>query len=275
VLADLSSTNTPATTPKQLIVGRGNLYVLDPYTSTLYLIDPAGKAPTPLLTRGWSIGREKVTDLVGATWRGDTLVVMDRNRAYTLDGPNGTWRVAPLAAASLGAGVHPVGSFDGNLYVLDSVKNQVLKFAQGAYARPPLPWLKQQEKIDLSGAVDIAIDGRIYALTASGQLLTLSRGALEKRQAIQATPALQTPAALISPANSAYLYVADANGRIVKLTKDGAVAAQFRPVDGSAELANLSALAIDEASQTIYAVVGNRVVRLALPDGSRPRTPLS
>ena len=182
VLADLTATNTPATTPKQLIVGRGNLYVLDPYTSTLYLIDSAGKAPTPLLTRGWSIGREKVTDLVGATWRGDTLVVMDRHRAYTLDGPNGTWRVAPLAGASLGAGVHPVGSFEGSLYVLDSVKNQVLKFAQGAYARPPLPWLKQQEKVDLSGAVDIAIDGRIYALTASGQLLTLSRGVLERRR---------------------------------------------------------------------------------------------
>ena len=275
VLADLTATNTPATTPKQLIVGRGNLYVLDPYTSTLYLIDPAGKAPTPLLTRGWSIGREKVTDLVGATWRGDTLVVMDRNRAYTLDGPNGTWRVAPLAGASLGAGVHPVGSFEGNLYVLDSVKNQVLKFAQGAYARPPLPWLKQQEKVDLSGAVDIAIDGRIYALTASGQLLTLSRGVLEKRQSIQATPALQTPAALISPANSAYLYIAEANGRILKLTKDGAVANQFHPVDGSAELANLSSLAVDEASQTIYAVVGNRVVRLALPNGPHPRAPIS
>jgi hypothetical protein len=275
VLADLTATNTPATTPKQLIVGRGNLYVLDPYTSTLYLIDSAGKAPTPLLTRGWSIGREKVTDLVGATWRGDTLVVMDRHRAYTLDGPNGTWRVAPLAAAGLGAGVHPIDTFEGSLYVLDSVRNQVLKFTKGAYARPPLPWLKQPEKVDLSGAVDIAIDGRIYALTASGQLLTLSRGALEKRQPIQATPALQAPAALISPANSDFLYVAESNGRILKLTKDGAVAAQFRPADGNAELANLSALAVDEASQTIYAVAGNRIVRLAMPDGHRPRAPLS
>jgi hypothetical protein len=275
VLADLSASGTPASTPKQLIVGRGNLYVLDPYTSTLYLLDPAGKPPTPLLSRGWSIGREKVTDLLGATWRGDTLVVMDRNRAYTLDGPNGTWRVAPLAAAGLAAGVHPVASFDGGLYILDSANSKVLKFAQGAYQKPPQPWLKPKEQVDLSGAVDIAIDGHIYALTASGHLLILYRGELEKRQAIEVTPALQTPAALVSPANSHYLYVADAGGRILKLTKDGVVVAQLRPADGSTDLAGLSDLWVDEAAQTVYAIAGNRIVRCELPDSSRPRAALS
>lgn len=275
VLADLSASGTPASTPKQLIAGRGNLYVLDPYTSTLYLLDPAGKPPTPLLSRGWSIGREKVTDLLGATWRGDTLVVMDRQRAYTLDGPNGTWRVAPLAAAGLAAGVHPVASYDGGLYILDSANSKVLKFAQGAYQKPPQPWLKPQEKVDLSGAVDIAIDGHIYALTASGHLLILYRGGLEKRQLIEVTPALQAPAALVSPANSHYLYVAEAGGRILKLTKDGVVVAQLRPAEGSADLAGLSDLWVDEATQTIYAVAGNRVVRLGLPDSSRPRAAIS
>jgi hypothetical protein len=90
VLADLSASGTSATTPKQLMVGNGKVYVLDPYANTLYLVDRGGQEPTPLLTKGWTIARQKVDDLLSATWRGDTLVVMDRQRAYSLDGPNGT-----------------------------------------------------------------------------------------------------------------------------------------------------------------------------------------
>ena len=75
--------------------------------------------------------------------------------------------------------------------------------------------------------------------------------------------------ALVSPANSNYLYVAETNGRILKLTKDGALVAQLRPADGSADLTGLSDLWVDEPAGTIYAVAGNRVVRLALPDNTR------
>jgi hypothetical protein len=273
VLADLGSGGTPATTPKQLIVGRGNVYVLDPYSSTLYLIDSSGKPQTTLLARGWSIAKEKVLDLLGVTWRGDTLVVMDRNRAYTLDGPSGTWRVAPLAATSLGAGVHQVASFDGGLYVLDSARGQVLKFAKGAYQKAPQPWLKSADKADLAGAVDLAIDGRIYALTANGHLVTLLRGDVERRQPIAATPPLQSPAALVSPPNSPYLYVAESGGRILKLTKDGSVVTQYQAT--GADLANLSSFWVDEATQTMFAVAGNKVVRVGLPDQARPRYLLS
>jgi hypothetical protein len=264
VLADLSASGTPDSAPKQLIAGAGALYVLDSYANTLYLVDPAGKAPTPLLTKGWTIARQKVSDLVGATWRGDTLVVMDRSRAYTMDGPNGTWRVEPLATANLGLGAHPVASFGGSLYVLDNASRQVLKFARGAYQRSPQHWLKA-EAADLSGAVDIAIDGRIYALTARGQILALFQGGLEKTLTVQATPAVQTPSALISPAGSDYLYLAEAGGRILKLTKDGALVNQLRVAEGSTDLAGLSDLVVDEANHAIYAVAGNRVVRMALP----------
>lgn len=274
VLAEIGAGGTPATTPKQLIVGRGNVYVLDPYTSTLYLIDSSGKSQTTLLARGWSISKEKVLDLLGVTWRGDTLVVMDRKRAYTLDGPSGTWRVAPLAAAGLGAGVHQVASYDGGLYVLDSARGQVLKFAQGAYQKAPQPWLKSVDTADLAGAVDLAIDGRIYALTASGQLVTLLRGEVERRQAIAASPPLQSPAALVSPPNSPYLYIAEASGRVLKLTKDGNVVSQYTAA-GSGDLANLSSFWVDEATQTIYAVAGNKVVRVGLPEPGRTRLALS
>lgn len=264
VLADLSASGTPATTPKQILAGGGNIYVLDPYANTLYLIDENGKAPTALLTKGWTISRQKVDDLVGATWRGDTLVVMDRSRAYTLDGPNGTWRVAPLAAAGLGLGTHRVASFEGNLYVLDSASHQILKFVKGAYNRTPQRWLKQGGTADLTGAIDIAIDGRIYALTAAGQILTLARGQIEKTLTVDVSPAIQTPAALISPPGSPYLYVAEAGGRILKLGKDGTLVRQYRLPEGSTDLSSLSDLWVDATGRTLYAVAGNRVVRVAL-----------
>jgi hypothetical protein len=262
-LADVSSTGTPASTPKQLIAGGGKLYLLDPYANTLFLIDQSGKAPTPLLTSGWTIAKTKVTDLLGATWRGDTLVVMDRQRAYTLDGPGGTWRATPLAAGGLGAGVHPVAAFSRNLYVLDNAKKQVLKFTQGAYARAPQPWLTLNQNVDLAGAVDLAIDGRIYVLTASGHLLHLYQGALEKTTTLDVTPAVARPAALVSPPESDYLYMAESGGRILKLTKDGRVVGQLH-LSVASEQAPLSNLWVDEANQTLIAIVGNRVVKTRL-----------
>jgi hypothetical protein len=269
VLAELGG-GTPATAPKQLIVGPSGIYVLDPYAGTLYLIDPTGKPSTPLLSRGWTIAREKVTDLIGATWRGDTLVVMDRARAYTLDGPNGTWRVAPLAAANLGLGVHPLASFDGSLYVLDNASRQVLKFAQGAYGRAPQAWLRPAEKVDLSGAVDIAIDGRIYVLTASGQIVHLFRGSLERTLTVDVMPPIQAPAALIRSTSGGVFYLAESGGRILKLSRDGHLLRQFRLPEGSTDLNGLSDLWVDEAGRVLYAVAGNRVVRVDLPPPTSP-----
>jgi hypothetical protein len=273
VLADLSAGGTPATTPKQLVAGPTGVYVLDPYSNTLALIDQPGKEPTPLLAKGWTVARQKVSELVGVTWRGDTLVVLDRQRAYTLDGPNGTWRAAPLAAAGIGLGVHPVASFEGNLYVLDNAARQLFKFPQGAYGKPPQPWVRLlTDRADLGGVLDIAIDGRVYALTGSGQILSFFRGGLERTIKPEAMPAVQGPAALASPPDSTYLYLAESNGRILKLTKEGTLIRQYRLPEGSTDLAGLTDLAVNETTGTIYAVAGNRIMLLRLPDEERSTT---
>ena len=272
VLADLSASGAPATTPKQLVVGGGKLYVLDPYTSTLYLVDAEGKEPTALLAKGWNVSRQKVSDLVGIAWRGDTLMAVDRGRVYTLDGPNGSWRTTPLAGGTIGLGAHAVTAFNGGLYVLDNTSRQVLKFAQGAFGQSPTSWLKQAGAADLSSAVDIAIDGRIYALTAAGQIHVMSGGKVEKTLPIAVSPGPRNPTALVTSADSNFLYVAEAEGRILKLTKDGMLVRQYMLADGDATLKGLSALVVDEERQTFHAVAGNQVLRLTLARPAPPST---
>jgi hypothetical protein len=116
----------------------------------------------------------------------------------------------------------------------------------------------------MSGAIDIAIDGHIFALTAGGQVLDLLRGEVAKAMTVDVSPAIQSPAALINPAGSDYLYLAETGGRILKLTKEGALVRQYRLSGDSAELANLSDLWVDEETRTLYAVAGNRVISVVL-----------
>lgn len=149
-------------------------------------------------------------------------------------------------------------TFGSRLYLLDSSHNRILKFAAvpGGYASPQV-YIK--DGTDLSTAVSLAIDGRVYVLSAAGRINKLLSGKSEDFTIGQIDPPLVSPVLLRTTNEKSDLYVLDAGQpRIVRYSKDnGQVVAQYE----SEDLRDVTDFEIDQTAHTIMATKGNRLLR--------------
>ncbi len=147
--------------------------------------------------------------------------------------------------------------FAGNLYLLAKNQNQIYKSnLSGNSYLTKTDWLKDQ--LDLNLASDLYVDGNIYVLKNTGEIIKLYKGT----QAEFAAPALSP---IMTSANkitvgTKYIYVFEAASKrlAVLALKDGHLMNQYQlnliPRD----------FAIDEDSQTAYFLVDEIVYRLSL-----------
>ena len=121
-------------------------------------------------------------------------------------------------------------NFNNNLYVLDPGANTIFKYqwTAGGYELGPTSYLDPRDEIDISDAIDFAIDGDIYVLFDDGSIRKLSGGSevgfsisgLEG-EALRATR-------IFTDVDSESLYLADrANKRIVEIDKRDGTAGAF------------------------------------------------
>ncbi|MBI4122476.1 MAG: hypothetical protein HY462_00595 [Parcubacteria group bacterium] len=74
------------------------------------------------------------------------------------------------------ATVTPFTSYAGNLYTISKTQDEIIRYREaGRGFTTAQKWL--QEEYDLSGMVDIAVDGSVYTLHASGDIHVFANGA--------------------------------------------------------------------------------------------------
>ncbi len=249
-------------TPR-LFVGNGQLYIL---TDALYRLDSSGTKLIKLLEPGSDVGGAPVGTLLGAAWGDGTLVAFDGASAYVFDPATAQWNRLPVG--TFGApysGVAAVGSFSGNLYLLLPEPGQILKFLAGAYQNQPEDWTGGQFTDHLSGAVDMEIDGRIYVLEPDGTVATFYRGALEGESKPQVDPPVVHAVALSMQPDRPYRYVADQEGRILRLAQDGTLVQQFLPAEGAPPLGPIRDIAVDDILGVAYVLTDQALLSVRLP----------
>ena len=110
--------------------------------------------------------------------------------------------------------------------------------------------------MDLTGAVDIAIDGFIYVLYADGTIRKFEGGVPIEFQVTELDkPMNRATAIYAAPDEEAqFIYVADAgNKRVVQLNKDGRFVRQFKPRDEeSVDFNTLRSIFVDELGGKLY-----------------------
>ena len=270
---------------RRIVVDGINVYVLDKGTNQVfgYVLNEtedgfhdSGEDPA-LIKEDEQVGDVVVGDMLDMNWmpagsgrQTGNLVVVDKKGALLDYSP--TWGVKnrPLAATDEWLYPQVISGFYGNLYVLDAQLNQVLKYlpttADGGYGNPPLHYIDEDVDVDLTGVVDMAIDGHIYALFANGKISKFMNGAPMSFEVTGLDVPLSNPSAIFTNADqdTQYLYVADkGNRRVVQLTKDGRFQRQFK-VDTNA-FDDLRSLWVDELEQKMYIVSGNSVFITSLP----------
>lgn len=249
-------------TPR-LFFGNGQLYIL---TDALYRLDSGGTKLIKLLEPGAQVGGAPVGTLLGAAWGEGTPVAFDGANAYILDPATAQWNRLPVG--TFGApysGVATVNGFAGNLYLLLPEPGQILKFLAGSYQNQPEDWTGGQFTEHLSGAVDMEIDGRIYVLKPDGTVVTFYRGALEGEATPQVDPPVANAVALSMQPDRPFRYVADRDGRILRLSQDGTLVQQFLPAEGAPPLGPIRDIAVDDILGVAYVLTDQALLSIRLP----------
>lgn len=278
-LPQLRQYTDPGTELSDIVVQGVEVYVLDGGNDRLFhhQLDDLGEALQPddetlvLASRGQAVDEVAVAELLGMTWmpaggsrQTSDLLVLNSTGLLEYH-PN--WGMATSALAGGEALRLPaaVASFFGNFYVLDPQANVLLRYLPTAdgYSAPPESYFPPDQTVDLSGAVDLAIDGAVYVLFRDGRVEKYLSGQPTDFNLSGLDKPLNNPTAIFTAPNEEvqYIYIADAgNQRIVQLNKDGTFVRQFKPRPGEAvSFANLQDIYVDEIGGRLYILDSNNL----------------
>ncbi|MGI6367300.1 MAG: hypothetical protein ACOX2L_02875 [Anaerolineae bacterium] len=233
-----------------------------------------------ILRKGDVLDGETVTDLVDLTYMASDgsqtmsrFMVLDRAGRLLSYDPTRGMRSQPVGNADWWLSPQAIGSFFGNLYVLDPLLSRLFKYlpTNNEYVKAPLDYFDASLGIDLTGAVDMAIDSDVYVLYADGKILKFNNGQPVEFGMRGFYGNMRSPIAIhVSGGQGAdatgYVYVADAgNSRVLQFTKEGDFVRQFRSTEAEPYMNDLRGIYVDEAERRMFLVSGQHFVLCSLP----------
>ncbi len=156
------------------------------------------------------------------------------------------------------------GGFEGNFYLLDAGAKRILKYlpAGQGYNSAPLHYIVEAE---FESAVDMAIDGDIYVLSAEGVIMKFTAGEREPFVVEGLEEGFANPLAIFTNPGTDHIYVVE-SGRIVELSKEGQFVRQLRPSREEEEaFQELSTVFVDEGKGRLFILSGKRLYLADLP----------
>ncbi|MEK7084891.1 MAG: hypothetical protein AAB932_06665 [Patescibacteria group bacterium] len=191
----------------------------------------------------------------------DRTVFLDQNhRVGELPKGGETILLRDIAYPSADAAVTSLFVYNQRLYTLDPAHDQIYKHGktQTGYDRGSA-WL--QEPVDLEGGVSFAIDGDIFVLTDTGNVIQLAGGKRGLFQLPLIEPSLEKPSAIWTYNDVNNLYILEPkNKRVIVLSKEGKLLAQY--TDPAWQ--NPTGMVVEEAKKRIYILDNNTVYRFEL-----------
>ena len=291
-LPQLRAYTDPGTSLKTVLMQGVDVYVLDTGTDRIFhhQLDKLGETLLPdnespvLVSRGQSVEQTAVNELVDMTWmpaggnrQTSDLVILTGSGLLEY---NSNWGLTTsvLANSDAAAPAMAVSSYFGNFYVLQPPGNppgsntgRLLRYLPTAdgYSEPPEDYFAAGQQVDLTNAVDLAIDGAIYVLFKDGRLSKYQAGQPVEFNVTGLDKPFNNPVAVFTAPDEEvqYIYVADAgNQRVVQLEKDGRFVRQFKPRDGEAvSFANLQDIFVDEIGSRLYILDSNNLYVANIP----------
>ncbi len=272
----------------RIVVEGQQIYLLNRGSDRVYslMLNEVGDAVTPsegdpvLIRRGDALPGITVGEIVDIAWieagghrSQSTFVVLERGGSLLAYDPLFGMDVLPVANSDMWLQPEAIGGYYGNLYVLDPLLSRVFKFEplDNAYTLPPTDYLSPQLGVDLTGAVDMAIDGNLYVLFADGQVLKYFGGQAQPFPLNGLSSPLRSPTSIFvsglkHPDGDGYVYITDAgNDRIVQFDKAGNYIRQFQAGAGQPGLGEVRGLWVDEGTDRMLLMSGSTLWMTNLP----------
>ncbi|PIR13932.1 hypothetical protein COV49_00585 [Candidatus Falkowbacteria bacterium CG11_big_fil_rev_8_21_14_0_20_39_10] len=147
-----------------------------------------------------------------------------------------------------------LSSYNNRLYAIDNQNSQIYRLDRVGAGFTANPWLTQ--KTDLIQALDLSIDGHIYVLTSSGQILKYLKGQSQEFELDPIEPEFASPTKIHISQDLEFIYILEPAGkRLAIFNKTGKFIIQYQ----SDNFSDLKDFTVDEAGKKIYLLNGNSV----------------
>lgn len=240
----------------RMSLSAGKLLLLDPDTKTLVAIDLSKKSNQILA------GREQLGEAAIGSLNGSLAFVYSKDKGVLrVDSQN--QKLTSVAKTDEDWGiVQDLYSFAGNIYLLDSLKNQIWKYLptnEGYSGKRE--YLSKNTKADLANALRMQIESSIYILKSGGEILRFTKGEKDNFGLEGLPSGVKDPKSFFVSSDTENLYLLDSgNSRLLILTKTGSYKGQME----GEKFAGATDLAVDEKGKKVYLLDGSKIYSVDL-----------
>lgn len=240
----------------KMSLNSGKLLLLDPAAKTLAMVDLAKKSNEILA------GESHLGDATFASVNGGLAFVYSNNKGIIrVDSKNSKASSVSKTDAEWGA-ISDIYAFAGNLYVLDSGKNQIWKYvpASDGYS-DKRAYLGKNTSADFAGALRMQIESSVYVLKAGGEMLRFTKGDKDTFSYSGLPSGVKDPKSFFVSSDTDDLYLLDSgSSRLLILTKTGSYKGEIK----GDKFASASDLVVDEAAKKVYLLEGSKIYAVDL-----------
>lgn len=245
----------PATSGRRLVHSSNQLAILSA-DSVVLLVSMSGRSGEVIA--GGDLIKQGIDLAVSV---GNTFVLNPEN-IVEIDNQKKTSAVAVTDEDDAWQDPFRLSIFSGNIYLLDRGKSEIYRFSQ---TDPPLPaealakagrrWLAPGIAPNLSGVIDMAIDGDIWLLHQDGRLDRYRRGAPAGFKLSGLPNDLISPQAISVPQDGSRVFLLDNSSRVVAFDKNSGDYAGMWQFSGL----EVSSLAVSESLAKIFLLAGENI----------------
>ena len=237
-----------------LLFNQGRLVVLDAPNQSLYQIE-VSKKQGEILTGGndW----EAASRLALST---DQVFILTKQGIIARNWQGDQEKVVVEADPDWGE-IPGFWNYSGNLYLLDQGSQALYRYPviEGGFGAKQ-SWVKQEEKA-LGEAISMAIDGSIWILTKSGEILKFTLGFADPFGIAGLDQEFSNPRQLYTEVDFSNLYVLDGDqNRVVVIGKDGEYQAQYLWT----EPGNIKQIVVSEELEKIWLLGESKIYEIEI-----------
>lgn len=247
----------------QMSLSNGKLLLLDEAVKTLVIVDIAKKS-NQILAGSEQLGEAKFASLNG----GLAFIYSKDKGLLRIDTTKNNLAPSEQKITTVGKKDSDLGEikdiygFAGNIYLLDSTKNQIWKYlpTSDGYS-DKREYLTKNTQSNFADALRMQIESSVYLLKKDGEIVRFTRGEKDNFSYSGLDKGVNSPKSFFVSSDTDNLYLLDSgNSRLLILTKTGSYKGQ---VNGE-KFAQASDLVVDEVGKKVYLLDGSKIYMVDL-----------
>lgn len=189
-----------------------------------------------------------------------SLFLTNNNELYKFDNKTDEIKQIEIYYLTDDINIRSIFVYNRNLYTLDVANGNIYKHVaiQAGFGKGTV-WNKQSENLD--GGVGLTIDGDIFVVKASGEIIKMAGGEKQNFAINHLFPPLENAEKIWTYNNINYLYILDKeNKRLVLIDKEGEFSKQIT----AKEFESPTGMAVEEDKNISYIVSSGNLYKIDL-----------